>query len=162
MKLSIANYLDADRRSAIAGEDLALGAIVKVAGNAKNERVLTAVTAQADLQAVGKYAIAFKVSSDPLQVSASTVPSEMGTRLVSIKSGDHIVECRRGTIMSYDPSLLDASLDPARAGTLPTVGAALAVLNGLPCGAAAVGAITSPVVLRCYDIVNGQVRIELL
>lgn len=162
MKLHIANFFEADRRTAVAGEDLALGAIVKIAGNAKNQRVATTVTAQADIQKPGAYGIAFKVSSDPLQVTSSTVPSEMGTREVTIKSGDFIVECRKGTIMEYDPSLLHASLDPARAGTLPAVGDALAIIGGLPCTVGTATAITTPVVLRVFDVVNGKVRIELL
>lgn len=162
MKLHIANYLEADRRTAIAGEALALGAIVKISGNAKNQRVARAVTAQADLQKPGAYGIAFKVSSDPLQVTSSTVPSEMGNRIVSIASGDFIVECRKGTIMEYDPSLLDASLDPARGGTLPTPGQDLGVKGALPSTTGAAGAIATPVVLRCYDVVNNKVRIELL
>jgi hypothetical protein len=162
MKIAIVNYLDADRRTAIAGAQLPLGSICKVAADAKNNRVLTAVTQSSDLQNVGAYAFAFKVSSDPLQVTSSTVPSELGNRIVSIASGDMIVEARRGTIMEYDPSLLDASLDPARAGALPVAGATLAVKNGLPCSVGAASAITTPVVLRCYNVVNGKVRVELV
>lgn len=162
MKIAIVNYLDADRRTAVAGEDLALGAICKVSADASGNRVLTTVTAQADLQKVGRYAFAFKVSSDPLQVTASTVPSELGNRMVSISSGDFIVEARRGTIMEYDPSLLDASLDPARGGTLPVAGDTLAVKNGLPCATGAASAITTPVVATCYNVVNGKVRVELV
>lgn len=166
MLLHIANYFDSDRRSAIAGNDLSMGAVCKVTADAvTGERVLNFATVTGDLQNVGAYAVALKVSADPLQVDTSSVPVEyLGNRIVTIKSGDKIVEVRRGAILEYSPTILDASLDPARAGALPTAGAALAVKNttGLPCTTGAAGAITSPVVLRCYNVVNGKVRIELL
>lgn len=162
MLIGIANYFDSDRRSALAGADLPLGGICKVTDVA-GERTLNLVTASGDLQKVGAYAIAFKVSADPLQVDVTSVPVEyLGSRIVAIKSGDQIVEVRRGAIVEYDPSLLDASLDPNRSGTLPTAGDALGVVNGLPCATSAASAITTPVVLRCYSVVGGKVRIELL
>lgn len=165
MLLHIANYFDADRRSAIAGNDLSMGAVCAVTTNSAGERVMNFATVTGDLQKVGAYAVALKVSSDPLQVDSSTVPTAfLGDRVVSIKSGDRIVEVRRGAILEYAPSILDASLDPARAGALPVAGDTLAVKSttGLPCTTGAASAITSPVVLRCYNIVNGKVRIELL
>jgi hypothetical protein len=165
MLLHIANYFDADRRSAIAGNDLSMGAVCKVTADSNNERVLNAVTVTGDLANIGAYGVAFKVSSDPLQVDTSTVPTAfLGDRTVSIKSGDRIVEVRRGAILEYAPSILDASLDPARSGALPVAGATLAVkpTTGLPCSVGAGSAITTPVVLRCYNVVNGKVRIELL
>jgi hypothetical protein len=164
MLISIVNYFESDRRTAFAAADMALGSICKVTANANGDRLMTTAPVQADLQKVGAYAIAFKVSADPLQVDVTSVPVEyLGNRVVSIKSGDAIVEVRRGAIVEYDPSLLDASLDPARSGVLPTDGATLAVsATGLPCTTAAVGAITSPVILRCYNVVGGKVRIELL
>lgn len=162
MLLHIANFLEADRRTAVAGEDLALGAIVKISEDASGNRKAVKVGANGDLVA-GKIAFAFKVSSDPLQVTASTVPSELGTRIVTIKSGDFIVEARKGTIMEYDPSLLHASLDPARGGTLPNAGDSIAIhpTAALPCAVGTGGALTT-VVLACYNKVNGKVRVELL
>lgn len=165
MLIHIANYFDADRRSALAGEDLPLGAVCKVAGNASGDRVLTKVAAAGDL-VPGKFGIAFKVSSDPLQVTSSTANADaradLGNRVVAIKSGDQIVEVREGAIVEYAPSLLDDSLNPAEGGTLPDVGEALGVVNGLWCDATAVGAIVAPVVGRVYDVVGGKVRIELV
>lgn len=161
MLLHIANFFEADRRSAVAGEDLPMGAVCAVT-NVAGERSLRMITAGSELQNVGAYAVAMEVSSDPLQVTSSTVPSEMGTRVVTIKSGDRIVEVRRGAIIEYDPTLLDASLDPAQGGTLPVAGATLAVKAGKPCSTGAASAITTPVVLRCYNVVGGKVRIELL
>lgn len=162
MLIGVANYFDADRRSALAGEDLPLGAVCAVTTNAAGDRVMTKVAAGGDLK-VGAYALALKVSADPLQVDVSSVPVELlGSRIVAISSGDAIVECRRGTIMSYDPSLLDASLDPARGGTLPSGTDALAIKNGLPCSVGASGAITTPVVLKYYNTVGGKINIELV
>jgi hypothetical protein len=153
MLISIVNYFESDRRTAFAAADMALGSICKVTANANGDRLMTTAPVQADLQKVGAYAI--DVTSVPVEY--------LGNRVVSIKSGDAIVEVRRGAIVEYDPSLLDASLDPARSGVLPTDGATLAVsATGLPCTTAAVGAITSPVILRCYNVVGGKVRIELL
>lgn len=170
MLIHIANYFDADRRSALAGEDLPLGAVCAVSagtGTAAGNRVLTKVTAAGDLKP-GKFGVAFKVSSDPLQVTSSTVNADshadLGSRVVAIKSGDQIVEVREGAIVEYHPSLLDDSLNPAAAspGTLPAIGDALGIKAGKWCAAGASGAITSPVVGRVYDVVGGKVRVELV
>lgn len=162
MLISIANYMEADRRTALAGEALVQGAVIKLAGDGTN-RVATKATAQADIQKVGAYALAFKVDTEPTDVSAglgASVPSASGG---TIASGDFIVECRRGSVLEYDPSLLDDSLNPANGGTLPAGGDALAMTaTGIPCATSAGGAITTPVILRCYNVVQGKVRIELL
>lgn len=166
MRLNIANYMDAPRVSAIAGEALPLGAVCQVVqrgtGNTR-ERELRLVTAGGQL-VQGGWGIAFKVDKERLQVSSSSAPAYTGNRVVEIRSGDQITEVRAGAIMEYDPALLHSSLDPARGGTLPTVGAALAITGtgGLWCTTGTGGAITSPVIGRVFDIVAGKVRIELL
>jgi hypothetical protein len=164
MKLHIANYEDADRRSVLAGEDMPLGAVIKISGtNADEDRVaMKLADADSALLLPGKYAVSFKVSSDPLQVSSSTAPAFLGDHTVSISSGDQMVEVRRGAILEYDPSLLDDSLNPDNAGTLPNVGDALGIKGSLFCDAGVGGAITSPVIARVYDVVGGKVRIELV
>lgn len=162
MLLHVANYFEADRRSAVAGNDLPMGTVCAVTTNAAGDRVLNAVTVVGDIQKTGAYAIALKVSADPLQVDVTSVPVELlGNRVVTIKSGDRIVECRRGSIMEYSPTICDASLDPARAGALPIAGDSLGIKAGLPSSLGAGGAIISTVVLRCYNVVNGKIRIEL-
>lgn len=162
MLLHVANYFEADRRSAVAGNDLPMGTVCAVTTNAAGDRVLNAVTVVGDIQKTGAYGIALKVSADPLQVDVTSVPVELlGNRVVTIKSGDRIVECRRGSIMEYSPTICDASLDPARAGALPNAGDSLGIKAGLPSTLGAAGAIISTVVLRCYNVVNGKIRIEL-
>src|SRR4051812_14526622 len=126
MLLHVANYFDAERRSAVAGNDLAMGAVCAVTTNSSGDRVLNTITVVGDIQKTGAYGIALKVSPDPLQVDVTSVPVELlGNRVVTIKSGDRIVECRRGSIMEYSPTICDASLDPARAGALPNAGDSL-------------------------------------
>lgn len=163
MLLHVANYFEADRRSAVAGNDLPMGSVCAVTTNAAGDRVMNAVTVVGDLAKTGAYGIALKVSADPLQVDVTSVPVELlGNRVVTIKSGDRIVECRRGSIMEYSPTICDASLDPARAGALPIAGDSLGVKAGLPCTlGAGGGALISTLVLRCYNVVNGKIRIEL-
>lgn len=163
MLIHVANYFEAERRSAVASGVLPLGGVtVATQGTSSAERSLALVASDADLAKTGQVGIVIKVSSDPLQVDSSTVPTELGSRLVAIKAGDRVVECRPGSIVAYDPSLLDASLDPARAGALPTVGQSLGVKAGLPCTLGASGALIAAPVLKVYDIVGGKVRIELL
>lgn len=165
MKLHIANFYDAPRHTAFAGEAIALGAVIKIDQGAAGERRALQLTDADSAQLVaGKYGVAVKVSADDLQVSESLygVPSEWGSRIVAISSGDAIVQVGKGAIIEYDPSLLHASLDPANGGALPTVGTALAVKGGKFCTAATASAITSPVVGRVFDVLGGKVRIELV
>jgi hypothetical protein len=165
MKLHIANFMDATRHTAVAGEDIALGAVIKIGTNAAGERLaLTVADADAALLVAGKYGVAFKVSVDQLQVTESLygVPSEWGSRVVAIKSGDAIVQAAPGAIIEYDPTLLHDSLNPAASGALPIVGEALAIKGGKFCKANVASAITSPVVGRVFDVLGGKVRIELV
>lgn len=163
MLIHVANFFEADRRSAVAAGVIPLGSVcVATQGTTAASRSVTPVTTDADIAKTGAVSIVIKVSSDPLQVDSSTVPTELGNRLVAIKAGDAVVECRAGSIVAYDPSLLDASLDPARAGTLPVVGVLLGVKAGLPCALGAASALIAAPILKVYDIVGGKVRIQLL
>lgn len=162
MLVHVANWYEADRRSATAGAALPMGGVCVATGDANNNRVLNVAASDADLAKTGQVSIVIKVSSDPLQVDKSTVPSEMGNRIVTIKSGDAVVECRAGSIIEYAPEALDASLDPARGGTAPVVGQKLGVKAGLPCSLAASGALIAAPILEVYNLVGGKVRVELL
>jgi len=165
MKLHIANFYDAPRHTAVAGEDIALGAVIKISAATNGERkALTVGDSDAAELVAGKYGVAAKVSVDQLQVSESLygVPTEWGSRVVAIKSGDAIVQVAKGAIIEYDPSLLHDSLNPIAAGNLPVVGEALAIKGGKFCKANVSGAITSPVVGRVFDVLGGKVRIELV
>jgi|NOAtaT_7_FD_contig_51_2529103_length_2017_multi_5_in_0_out_0_2 uncharacterized protein with ACT and thioredoxin-like domain len=165
MKLHIANFYDAPRHTAVAGEDIALGAVIKISANAAGERKALTVGDSDSAELVdGKWGVAAKVSVDQLQVSESLfgVPTEWGSRVVAIKSGDAIVQVAKGAIIEYDPSLLHTSLNPAASGALPVVGEALAIKGGKFCKANVSGAITSPVVGRVFDVLGGKVRIELV
>lgn len=163
MLLHIANYMDADRLTAKAGEALTLGQVVKVTG-VSGVRTLTFVRdAEAAALVAGRFGVAFKVSSEELQVATSTVPVDFaGSRLNAIASGDWIALVGPGAILEYDLSILHASLDPARAGVLPAIGDALGVKDGLFCRANVASAIVSPVIGRVYDILAGKVRVQLL
>jgi hypothetical protein len=165
MKLHIANFYDAPRHTVLAGQDIAVGAVILVGPGANGMREAVQCTdADEDLLVKGNYGIAFKVSVNPLQVSEVLygVPLEWGSRMTVINEGDLIGQAAPGAILQYDPSLLHASLDPARGGVLPAVGDALAIKGGLPARANVTDAITEPVVLRCFDVLAGNVRIELV
>ncbi len=160
----IANLFESDRLTAIAGADAPLGAVV-VASDVGGERTVHPVANnQASLLVPGNYGIVFKVSKLQYAVSSSigNIPDDFGIRTTSIKSGDVVGEARHGAIAEYDPSLLHASLDPARGGTLPVAGAALAVHGALWCTTGTADAITSPVIGRVHSVVNGKVRVELV
>lgn len=164
MLLHIANYFDSSRRTAIAGEAIPLGSVIKLSAAPNGDR-LAQVVADADsaLLVAGNYGVAMKISTERLQVTkTSNVPQDWGSRLVTIASGDAIMEVARGAILEYDPSLLHTSLNPAAGGALPAVGAALAVKGGKFCAAGTSGAIASPVIARVHGLVGSKVRIELV
>lgn len=165
MKLHIANFYDAPRHTAIAGAAVDLGAVIKIdQGPAGERRALQVTDADSALLVKGNYGVAVKVSADQLQVSevVSGVPSDWGSRIVAIASGDAIVQVGPGAIIEYDPSLLHSSLNPSAGGALPTVGTALGLKGGKFCTTGTASAITSPVVGRVFDVLGGKVRIELV
>lgn len=160
MLLHVVNFYEAPRFTAKAAAAIDLGAVIKISDDGKGGRLATQV-ADADSASLvaGKYGLALKVSADPLQVTASDVStSEFGSRVVSIASGDFIVECRKGTIMEYDPSLLHASITASNV----VAGEVLAVKGGKFCKVGTAGSIAAPVVGVVYNVHNGKVRIELV
>jgi hypothetical protein len=165
-KLHIANYFEADRRSVRAGEAMDLGSVITITDNGSGGRVAMKVTSAG--QAVsGIVGVAFKVSADPLQVTASTVNADsgadLGSRIVTIASGDAIVEVRRGAILEYTADLLHDSLNPAEGGATPAVGTALSVKDGKWCTAATSSAITpTDAVAKVYRTFGTKVLIELV
>lgn len=169
MLIHIANYMDSDRRTATAGEDMPLGCVtVHTPDAAGLQRKLMKITSAGDIKP-GRVGIAFKVSADPRQVTSSTVNADsgldFGTRVVSIKEGDMIVEVRRGAMVEYDVSLLDATLDPARAGVLPVVGEELGIdpATALFCKNNKAGAIVAPVLGVVFELRGSKkVVVELV
>lgn len=165
MIIQIANFYDAPRRTAVAGEAIPQGAVIKLTAAADGQRKAMKLTdSDSALLVFGKYGVAVKISARQYQVTQSLfgVPSDWGSRITTIVSGDQIVEVGRGAILEYDPSLLHDSLNPANGGALPVVGDTMAIKGGLFAAASASGAITSPVVARCFDVLGGRVRIELV
>lgn len=162
MAVTIANWFEADRRSAKAGETMALGNLVKVSGDANGERFLMKLGDSDDAYVTsGDYAIVYKVSADAAQVETTTAPSATGSRLVTIASGDQVVECRKGTIVEYSADKLHDSLNPSNGGTTPVVGAFLGIKDSLP-AADASGGIDSVKILKVYMVHGTSVLVELL
>lgn len=162
MKLHIANLYDAERHTAVAGEAIALGAVIKIVNDGGSRKALQVADADAAALVPGNYGVAYKVPTDPLSVTSSTAPAAFGIRTLSIVSGDLIVQCERDTILEYDVSLLHDSLNPSAGGALPAATTALGIKGGKFCTAATAGAITSPVVGRVFDIIGSKVRIKLV
>ncbi len=128
--MQIANLYDAPRWTGIAATDLDLCEVVKVTtGAVTGQRYLARVTASGDVQKPGLWGVAWKVSSDPYQVSTSlsTVPTRLGSRVVTILSGDAIVQVGVGAIIEVDASMLHSSLDANNSGVTPTVGQSLGI-----------------------------------
>lgn len=126
--LHIANYFEAPRLTVNAAVDLDLGEVIKVVtGAVTGARYAQRVTAAADVQKAGQWGVAMKISADPFQVSSSTVSSALGDRIVTIASGDAIVQVGAGAIIEFHRSLFHDSLDPDRSGVLPVVGDSLGV-----------------------------------
>lgn len=162
----IVNHKYADTSTAIAGADhAALGMICKVT-NSNGKRLLTPIGDTEDALVVeGNYAIAMKYSTDEFEATSSTAAARLGDRKVSIKQNDVILEVRRGAIVSYTPAEVDASLDPARSGTMPTVGQALGVSGSrwATAAAATTAGIASPVIGRVFKVYGtSEFEVELL
>ena len=132
MPLHVANFYECDRISAVAAAGLTVGMVVTVTDDGAGQRLLTQMANGAAI-VKGCYAIVAKELVDPYEVVASTATADTGFRTVSINAGDNVLELRRGVKAEYSPDMFDASLDPARSGTLPTVGQQLGVKNGLWC-----------------------------
>ena len=126
--LWIANWQDADRRSATAGEAMDPGMVVKVSADADGGRFLMKMGDGDDAQVTAKkYAVVFKVSAKADTVETTTVPAALGSRLLTIVSGDAVIEVRKGAIIEYSADLLDDSLNPDEGGSLPSAGDALEI-----------------------------------
>jgi hypothetical protein len=164
MPINIANFYESDRRSATAGEAMVQGMVVKVSDTGTGTRELMKVANEdTALLVAGNYALVMKVSMDPAQVTSSTITSS--PRVAGsgdIADGDAVIECRRGTIMEYSADLLDASLDPGRAGETPVAGQALGVVGAQFCKADAGSAIVSPVIGRVFQVFGTKVQVELV
>lgn len=158
MSIHISNFFEADRLTVHAGEAIGQGNVIAISGlNGTSRRIAVKATSGGQFLA-GNVGVAVKYSNDEYQVVASSVPSELGSRLVTMASGDLIVAVRSGAIIEYDASDLDASITTSNVAP----GEALAVLNSKFCKASAGGAITSPVIARVYDVLNGKIRVELV
>lgn len=157
----VANLMDAPRQTVRAGQDIALGAVIRIVNQGGIRTALQVADGDAALLVAGNYGVAFKVNTDPLGVSSSTAPAAFGDRALDQPlSGEYIVQVDRNGIVEYDASLLHDSLNPDAGGTLPVAGAALGVKNGIFCAASGVsGAITSPVVGRVFELVGSKVRV---
>lgn len=167
--LNIANYVEADRRSAKAGATITQGQVCYVQDDGSGNRWLFPVLdTDAAKLLPGNYGIAFKVSTDPDQVHTTSLSTgqlaELGDRRISIASGDWIVECGQGTKMEYSADLLHTSLDPDNGGALPTVNAAVHLKGGKFCAVGTGGAISSPVTGRVASVNTAakKVTIELV
>lgn len=162
MKLHISNMYDATRHTAVAGEAIALGAVIKIVNDGGTRKAMTLADADSALLVAGNYGVAYKVNVDENAVSSSTAPSAFGDRTSPIVSGDLIVQVDRGAILEYDVTLLHDSLNPSAGGALPQAGAALGVKGGKFCTTGTASAITSPVVGRVFDVLGSKVRIQLV
>jgi len=159
MKVHVANYYESSRLSAIAGEAMPVGAVCKITNNGGVRTLLKLL--DGDTITPGKYCVALKVSADPYQVDSTTVPTFTGDRTVSISTGDAVVAVTKA-IIEFDASVVHASLDPARGGTLPAPLDVLAVKGGLLCTAATAGANVTGQVFTCYEVLGTKIRVEMI
>ena len=160
--INIANFFEADRRSATAGEDMTMGMLVKVSDDGAGGRtVMKLLDADAALLVAGNYGVVYKVSADADQVHTSTASAVTGLREVTVSSGDAVVEVRRGAIVEYSADLLHSSLDAAREGTAPTVNDALEIKSSQWCEVGTGSAITT-VVGRVFKVFGTRVAVEIV
>jgi hypothetical protein len=157
MSFHIANFLEAPRYSARAGEAMPLGSVCKVLdwGNGE-QKLLKLGTGDAAYLSGSNYAVVTKFSTDPNQVASSNVPASYGSRVVAIASGDHVVACYPGSIMEYTSDLLDASL------SAPHVGDDITVKDGKFCLAGTAGQASAQIVATVFRVFGTKTLIELL
>lgn len=152
---AIANFWESERRTARAGESMQQGAVCKVSDWNDGQRKLLKV---AGGDTITGASVAYKVGTDPLQVESSTANTTLlGSRVVTIVSGDYIVEVRGRAYLEYSTDLLHSSL-----ATPPAVGTALGILAGQWCTAATGSAVTSPVCGRVFRYFGTRLIVELL
>lgn len=166
MLMQVRNFTEANRYSAqyFASETspIQFGQVVKIVDDGTGgRRMQLVVTGDAGKLKPSEFGLAFKVSTDAVQVSATTAPAFTGIRTVQINPGDMAVQVSGPCYVQLDPSLLHASLDPARSGTLPAVNDVLGVdpVTSTLCTAGFSGAIVSPVAFTCYEVAAGQVTV---
>lgn len=151
--LHIANFFECDRTSAVAGETMTPGMIVKASADATGQRkLLKLLDADSASLVAGLYAIVTKEAVDADEVETTTANTSVsGNRVVSISSGDAVLELRRGVKIEVSPDLLHSSLDPSQGGTLPAAGDSLFIKSSTFCKNSGVaGSISSPIVARCF------------
>jgi len=155
---SIANFWEADRRTARAGESMQQGAVVKVLDWGDGQHKLLKLTT-GDTVAAGQYGVAYKVGTEPNQVESSTANTTLlGSRQITIVSGDYVVEIRPRAILEYSMDLVHSSM-----ATFQNVGTALGVLAGQWCTTGTGSAVTAPVMGRVYRYFGtSRVLVELL
>lgn len=155
---SIANFWEADRRTARAGESMQQGAVVAVSDWGDGQHKLMKLTTGFS-GAAGQYGVAYKVGTEPNQVESSTANTTLlGTRSITIVSGDYVVEVRPRAILEYSQDLMHSSM-----ATFQGVGTALGVLAGQWCTSATGSAVTAPVIGRVYRYFGtARVLVELL
>lgn len=159
MAFHVANFYDAPRFSARAGEAMDHGMVVKVSDWGNGERKLMKL-ANSDAAALSgdQYAVVTKFSTEPNQVMSSTAPSRLGSRITTISSGDHVVELRKGAIMEYSLDALHSSVT----STPPVVGDGLTVKDSLFCIAGTSGQASAQVVGKVFRIFGTRYLIELV
>lgn len=159
MAVNIANYFEADRISAAAGEAMSVGMVVSLE-NVAGQRKLMKVDAAGDL-VPGKYGVVMKFSVDPRAVDSSTTPAEWGTRLTSIANLDDVVLVGAGAYIQFDAADLDASLDAGRGGAYPAVGDRLGVKAAKFSTMGAASAIITPTVARVYEVAGTLITVKI-
>lgn len=161
-KVHIANFRDAPRFTVQALADMDLGDVMFIQDDGAGKRAAIPLTAVGQLKA-GKYAVAMKFSADSEAVQESTANTDsgrdLGSRIVSISSGDFIVACMAGSILEYPQSELDISITP---GTVD-VGTYLAIDSATSKFATqASGDITSVSIAQVYQTFGTKILVEIL
>lgn len=160
MAITVLNWYDADRRTAVADEAMALGDVVKVVVAASDgQRHVTKLGDTDDALAVaGNVGVVFKVAGTDDSVQSSTASAKTGDRTVTIAANDLVVLLRGGAIIEYNISELDASL------SAPTVGQTLGVSGSkfATVAAATSAGIVSPVIGRVYAVNGTKCAIEIV
>lgn len=162
MSLHIVNWKYADVGTAVAAETMAQGQVCYVDASGVNRQLNLLGDTDDSLALPGNLAVVMKVSSDPNEVDSSTVDARLGSRVVTISTGDLVMEVRSGAKIRYTADLLHSGIDGrTTAGTTPAIGDALGI-NGSKWCAWGDNKIGSTVFARVHKVFGTDVVVELL
>jgi hypothetical protein len=165
MAMKILNLFESDRRSCIAGEDLEIGQVIRIADDGEGEREAFAA-ADGDTLKETTTGLAWKVKMDGRRLVTTTSLTAkqlrtFGDARTYLDSGDQMVIVRKGAIVELEEEDVHASLYTSSVPNV-VVGDTLVVKDGLLAKSGTASANTSLDFARVYRVHGTSIFVELI